>query len=189
MFPTPVILSFCVMLLSLNTCPSDWNYSVYVEPYLDIHYFEKKEKEVLPSKSKQKEKESNIIGPEECLNLLIDHTGLKYLRAYDSGKVLFLYFPYYKCHFKINESNLATIISRIFFELHIPSEFFLKNYLEDVAKLATYHSQISYLGKPENDIKKHLVSLGTKVWDLKKGILIEDASPKLFVVNYHHPSK
>ena len=168
----------------LDCFPRNFNYSVYVKPYLHKRYFEMRQE------SKQKERESNnIVDPDVCLSVLIDYTGLKHLRVYDSGKVIFLYFPHYKCYFEINESNLATIISRILFDLNVPSDYLLKDYLDNVAKLATYYPQISYLGIPENDIENNLVSVGNRVLDLKKGIFIEDASPELFVVNYHDPSK
>ena len=182
-------LSPVIMLVSFNTFPTDWNYSVYVAPYLDMTYFENNDKynEVLLYKSKQKE--SNIINPYKCLDILIDHTGLRYLRSYDSGKVLFLYFPTYLCYFQITEANLATVISRIFFQLDLAPEFFKKTFLDEVAKSIDYDSRISYLGTPENDSKKHLVSVGTKVWDLNQGTLLEDPSPELFVINYHDPSK
>ena len=159
-----------------------WDYSVSVEPYLNADYFYKNEAEVGAPLSKKKRK--GPLTPADSLEVLIEHTNLKYLRIYRSQKIMFLYLQSYRCYFQISYDDLLLIISKIFFRLSLPTIFRNNRYIETLVKCAFLHPEISFEGQYQPDVEYNLVAVANGVLDVTTERLLENPSPELFVVYY-----
>ena len=120
------------------------------------------------------------MSPGESLSILLQYTGLQYLRIYYSLNIRYLYFAKLKCYFRVTDRDLAVIISKMFTELLLPAYFTSFNYVQRVVKDTNVRSQVSYIGSPQEDIAYHLVAVSNGVLDLNTISLLEDPSPELF---------
>ena len=163
-------------MLPFNTVQDS---AVLIDECLDNTYFYRNEKG-----SKQKDKKPTPLSPGESLSILLKHTGLQYLRIYNSLKIIYFYFAKYKCYFKVSERDLALLISHIFTELNLPPYFTSSTYIERLVKDACVRSTVSYMGSPQTHIAYNLIAVSNGVLDLDTLSLFKEPCPKLFVVSY-----
>ena len=167
----------------MNSFLNNLDFSVAVEPSLKVHHFYRKEEGLITPGYQKRSKEQTPLTAAASLRVLVEHTGLKFLRTYYSYRSIYLYIANYKCYFKINPEDLSVIVSRIFGELSLPDHFTANTYLDNIVKCAFVNYKVSYLGDPQNDIKFNLVAVSNGVLDLNTGLFL-DPSPEIFVVNF-----
>ena len=98
-----------------------WDYSVYVDKDLNAnHLYSAVECYTLVSK--KREKEFTPLTPAESLTVLVEHTGLRYLRMYYPQEWIYISLPRYNCYFKITSEALSVMVSRIFLNLSLPAK-------------------------------------------------------------------
>ena len=123
-----------------------------------------------------------LIGSAQAMEVLIESSGLKYLRIYPANKLIYLYLPHFKCYRSISAQDLSLIIATIFRDsgMTAVSECYIASMIKD----ASVQPVISYMGSPEGDINHSMTAVTSGVVNMSRKAVILNAGPSEFVVHY-----